>query len=419
MVDVSPTTHQASVILVGCGCPLKSMGWYHAEQLLAGRCPSAKLVAIVEPFYMQADANNTVPGYAEFHAWRKEKEAANNNGTAGIKFYATVQEIPEAVVEGEVRLAILSARTADNPALLEACCCLSSSSSSARGGARFQAIYLEKPGAPTVRALKAMRDVAAAAGVRVYMGFNKNVSAYVGRTRDFAARSAAASDASSSSSSSSNRTRHHVTFLHNNAYAAADLPECFERNCEGMLKNMAIHELAILVTFYGVTVDTIASVTADKDHSSCQTLRGPVSGNEYTDFDKIKFKITTKTGQEVSVAADRCGGDDSVGIVSDCCSATTGTTGSTTNNCVELARFTMPDDDAIANISHLEQLYPGAMPYFLTQDPDYCTLKERIASACLHNMTEPEGVATIDTAIATLTLAEYLTPLLQEQLLSK
>ena len=36
-------------------------------------------------------------------------------------------------------------------------------------------------------------------------------------------------------------------FVHNNAYKEEELGECFERNAEGMLKNMAIHELALLV----------------------------------------------------------------------------------------------------------------------------------------------------------------------------
>ena len=69
-----------SVVLIGCGCPLRSMGWYHAEQLLAGRCPSARLVAIVEPFYMTQ--SSTVQGYAEFHSWRQQKESQD-----GIQFY--------------------------------------------------------------------------------------------------------------------------------------------------------------------------------------------------------------------------------------------------------------------------------------------------------------------------------------------
>ena len=30
-----------------------------------------------------------------------------------------------------------------------------------------------------------------------------------------------------------------TTYVHNNAYTEEELPECFERNSEGLLKNMA------------------------------------------------------------------------------------------------------------------------------------------------------------------------------------
>ena len=43
-----------------------------------------------------------------------------------------------------------------------------------------------------------------------------------------------------------------------------------------MLKNMAVHELALLVSFYGVSVETIKSVKADKAFSKCET-RGTYS----------------------------------------------------------------------------------------------------------------------------------------------
>jgi predicted dehydrogenase len=368
------SVQQVSVVVIGCGCPLRSMGWYHAEQLLAGRCPSARLVAVVEPFYM-ASANDGALGYEAFHAWRQEKD--------GIQFYSSVKDLPLAT-DGEKRLGIISARTADNPQLFEDCIATKN----------FHSLFLEKPGAPTVADLIRMQAIALDAEVPVYMGFNKNVSSYVTRTRQLAA------------TAKNSGQSYDVTFLHNNAYSNEELPECFERNSEGMLKNMAIHELALLVTFYGVTVETIASVTADKSYSSCQSLLGPSSGQLYTDFDKLKFKITTTTGQEVSIAADRCGGNDSVGIVTD---ASTGT---------EVARFTMPDADTISQIPALEQRYPEAMPFFFTQDPDYCSLKERIAQACLGGSAKPDGIATIDTAIHALTLAEHLTPILQEQLSS-
>lgn len=55
MVEAAtPSSNQAEVVLIGCGCPLRGMGWYHAVQMLGGECPSAKLCHIVEPWFLGA-----------------------------------------------------------------------------------------------------------------------------------------------------------------------------------------------------------------------------------------------------------------------------------------------------------------------------------------------------------------------------
>ena len=274
------------------------------------------------------------------------------------------------------RLALISGRTADNPRLLQEAIAAGAS-----------CIYLEKPGAPSVAELEAMRDQAKAANVSVLMGYNKNVCKFVSKARDYQAEHGG-----------------HITFVSNNAYenTPESLGECFERNAEGMLKNMAIHELALLVSFYDVSVDTIESVVADKEFSSCQTLKGP-SGKDFTDFDKIKFTIATKSGKSVSVSADRCGGDTSYAKVE--------------KDGAEVFRHSMPDEEDKANVERLVKAYPGAMPYFFSQDPDYITVKERVAAFCATG-AEPKGIATIDIAVETLRVAEYLTPTIKEQLLS-
>jgi hypothetical protein len=46
--------NQCEVVLIGCGAPLRGMGWYHAKQLLLGECPSAKLCYVVEPWFLGA-----------------------------------------------------------------------------------------------------------------------------------------------------------------------------------------------------------------------------------------------------------------------------------------------------------------------------------------------------------------------------
>lgn len=358
---------QAEVVLVGCGCPLRGMGWYHAVQLLKDKCPNAKLGHVVEGWFLGGGASG--PGGPEFAKFAEESER-----DFGVGFHKSMSDLPP-VADGVKRLALISGRTADNPRLLK--------ESIAAG---CSTIYLEKPGAPTVTELATMKQEAADAGVAVLMGYNKNVCKFVTKTREYAAAN----------------PEGHVTFVSNNTYEnnAASLGECFERNCEGMLKNMAIHELALLVSFYDVTVDNVESVEADKEFSSLQTLKGP-SGKEFTDFDKIKFTIKTKTGKEVSVQADRCGGDVSYGKVE--------------INGEEVFRHCMPDEDDLANVKTLEEEYPGAMPYFFSQDPDYIIVKDRVADYCA-NGVEAKGVATIQIAVDTLKLAEYLTPTLREQL---
>jgi len=357
---------QAEVILVGCGAPNRGMGWYHAVQMLDKQCPSASLDYIVEPWFMGAGGDG--PGGDDFKSWQAESEAKY-----GVKFALSLDDLPP---PSAPRLALISGRTADNPRLL---------SEAIKHGSKC--IYLEKPGAPTVAELEAMAAEAEGAGVEVLMGYNKNVCKYVRKTREFAETVPGS----------------HVTFVSNNAYenTPESLGECFERNAEGMLKNMAIHELALLASFYDVTVDNIESVTADKEFSSMQTLPGP-SGKEFTDFDKIKFTIKTKTGNEVSVQADRCGGTDSFATVSD-------------KDGEEVFRYYMPDEEDKEHVKELEAKYPTAMPYFFTQDPDYITVKERVAKHTVDGKPA-EGIATIGIAVETLKVAEYLTPILQEQL---
>jgi len=357
---------QAEVILVGCGAPNRGMGWYHAIQMLEEKCPSASLDYIIEPWFLGGGADSEMG--KEFGEWKDSVEPKY-----GTTFATSLEDLPPPAAP---RLALISGRTADNPKLL---------SESIKAGSKC--IYLEKPGAPTVTELEAMKKEADDADVEVLMGYNKNVCKYVRNTREFAATVPGS----------------HVTFVSNNAYenTPESLGECFERNAEGMLKNMAIHELALLVSIYDVTVDNIAEVTADKEFSSLQTLKGP-SGTDFTDFDKIKFTIKTKTGNQVSVSADRCGGTDSFATVTD-------TKGE------EVFRYYMPDEEDKVLVDQLTAKYPTAMPYFFTQDPDYITVKERVAKHTVDG-NPAEGIANIQIAIDTLKVAEYLTPILREQL---
>lgn len=52
--EMSTPVEQAEVVLVGCGAPLRGMGWYHAVQMLGGEVPHAKLAHVVEPWFLGA-----------------------------------------------------------------------------------------------------------------------------------------------------------------------------------------------------------------------------------------------------------------------------------------------------------------------------------------------------------------------------
>jgi len=358
---------KCDVVLVGCGVPKRGMGWYHAKQMLEGDVPSACLTTVVEPYFLGPGAESP-PGVA-FNAWAKEMEE-----TYGTKFCKDVSEIE---FKGPT-LALISGRTGDNPRLLKEIIA---------AGATH--IYLEKPGAPSVAELEEMKAYAASKGVPVYMGYNKNVTPYV-------LKALAAQKANPGSD---------IEFIHNNAYKTDELGECFERNAEGMLKNMAIHELALLATYFGVTVDNIASVAPDAEYSNCLTLAGP-SGKEFTDFAKVGFTVTTKDGKKVTVKADRCGsttGGGSIGIV--------------TVDGDEKCRTETPDAALQAHCDAMAKADPEMMPYFFLQHEDYITLKERATAHILSGAPgAPEGMATIEIALETLKVAEYLTPMLTEAL---
>lgn len=120
---------QSEVVLVGCGAPNRGMGWYHAVQMLEGRCPSASLDYIIEPYFLGPGA--TAPGGPEFNEW-----AESSKSTYGTVFGTSIKDLP---APKQPRCALISGRTADNPRLFGECI-----------EAGCKAIFLEKPGAPTV-----------------------------------------------------------------------------------------------------------------------------------------------------------------------------------------------------------------------------------------------------------------------------
>ena len=332
--------------------------------------PKVNVRAIVEPFFLNPELCNEVP--QPFADW------VNTVSTMGVQLAASVDELQQF---RNPTICLIAGRTADNPKLFKQCI---------EKGAKC--IFLEKPGAPSVEELREMKSLAESKHCRVYIGFNKHVTPYVRKALDLAKE---IEDS-------------HVFFCHNNSYDAKDLPEVFTRNAEGMMKNMAIHELALLNTFFGVTVETISKFNVNTGTLFSQKLTvlkpdASMPNPEYvTDFSRCAFKITTTNGTSVSVMADRCGGNISFAVVKDA-------------NGAEVRKFEFPDEELLAKVNSKIKEDPEMMPYFFIQSDDYLELKNRVVNSMVDGVVASD-VATIDTAIEALRLAEYCTEKLDSAL---
>lgn len=169
------------------------MGWYHLTQLLD--MENANVVGVVEPFFLNSTLCSNPP--ESFTSMVSELEAV------GVTCTDSIAKLPKFEKD---TMCLIAGRTADNPKFFKACI---------EHGAKI--VYLEKPGAPSVAELEEMRDFAEKQGVKVYMGYNKNVTPYVQKALE----------------KSKEVDGSHVTFVHNNSYKTDELEECFTRNAEG------------------------------------------------------------------------------------------------------------------------------------------------------------------------------------------
>lgn len=164
---------------------------------------------------------------------------------------------------------------------------------------------------------------------------------------------------------------------------------------------MAIHELALLVSFFGVTVDTVKkfNLNTHKLFTEKLTVWAPgtvVPNDKYvSDFSRIGFAVTTKAGVSVSVMADRCSGNVSFASVKN-------------GTGIEVEKFEFPDAETQKKVETQCAEDPEMMPYFFVQSDDYLVLKNRVVNSLLVGKS-PESVATIKIAIDALKLAEYFT----------
>ena len=158
-------------------------------------------------------------------------------------------------------------------------------------------------------------------------------------------------------------------------------------------------ELALLVTFFDITVDTIDKFEVDTRQTVTEKLTLWQPGTSMpdptyiSDFSRVSFKVTTKKGRSVTVIGDRCGGNISSASVED-------------SSGIEAETFEFPNEDDLKRVDKQCAADPEMMPYFFVQNDDYLELKNRVVNSTL-NGTEADGVATIKIGIEALKLAEY------------
>jgi NAD(P)-dependent dehydrogenase (short-subunit alcohol dehydrogenase family)/predicted O-methyltransferase YrrM/predicted dehydrogenase len=356
----APRSAQAelAVTVVCCGAPKRGMGWYHCKQLLDARVSGARLANVVEPYFL--GAGKDTPLAKDFAAWAA--------GHPSVKFHKSISELP---VPAGPQLVMICGRTADNPRLFR--------EAVDRG---FSNIYLEKPGAASVAELEGMESYAQARGVSVFMGFNRNFSKYVRQAHDYMSKGEA---------TKASMTLHRLDCF--NTEEALD--ECFERNAEGMMKNMMCHELMVLITYYGLTVDSIKKVEADRSYTVNEVRSG------HKDFSRMKFTLTLTSGQEFVISGDRKGGEHAEAVVH--------VGGKPVFTAVR------PDAEILATSEKLEAEVPGCMPYFYLQDGEYIALKQAVVTHVAQRAQgRPEGVAGIREAIECLKVCDVITEALNK-----
>jgi predicted dehydrogenase len=341
------------VCVICSGAPKRGMGWYHCKQLFDARVKGARLTDVVEPWFLGKGKGSN----ADFAEWEKTAK--------DISFREKITEVP--ITKGQPKLAIICCRTMDAPRIFREAI-----------DHGFTHVYLEKPGAPTVADLEEMTTYAKSKNVPVFMGFNRNFSKYVRLAQDFYNKAPASSS---------------LTIGRNDMFnSEAAMDECFERNAEGMMKNMMIHELVVLISYFDLSVDAIQDVIVDHSYTKIETRKG------FTDFRQVGFTLKLKNGRVFKIWGDRADGEYGEAIVraEDCGK--------------ELFKAIRPDEENKAKSAELEKACPGCMGYFYLQDGEYLQLKQAFVDHILAKKEGvPSGVASITTAIEGLRLCEFLT----------
>mmetsp|Transcript_5617 Transcript_5617/g.16068 ORF Transcript_5617/g.16068 Transcript_5617/m.16068 type:complete len:365 (-) Transcript_5617:292-1386(-) len=260
-------------VVIGCGTPKFSMGWTHLFQLLQE--PALRdlitVAGVVEPFFL-SQAGCLAQGAELFTEFAGEHSE--------IPFVASCGELPP-VAQGTLRVAVISVRTADSRRTFE----------DAVNEAGCRAVYLEKPGAGSTADMEEMMKLAEAKKVTVVVGYARNVGNHVRRAMEHAAEQRAAGERTS------------VTLLHSNPFKDEEMPACFQRCQPGMMYDMACHDLATAVAYYGLTAEGYEDLAVDTTKSVMVKYGG------IEDFLRLSFSLRPKAGAaSISFLIDRQAG---------------------------------------------------------------------------------------------------------------
>ena len=355
-INEQQSSSTLDVIIIGCGP--KSIGWFHLMQFLD--MPNINVRAVVEPYYLDKTKCPYPPqAFVDLVMMLDEM---------GIRCLFHVGQLE---VFHRRTLCVIAGRTVDNPRLFRECIGLGASH-----------IYLESPGAPTLEQLKDMGSLADTRGVEVYMGYQRLCSSYIEKAMSL----------------SRSIPKSHVFFCHNETYPSDDLPYVVSKYPEGMLRAMASQELAVLMTQFGVKADNIKAfkVNTNRLFSERQVYYNQINGNKCTDFTRVAFKITTKTGRSVSVMADRCGGLVSFAVVK-------------SNTGKELERFQSHDKNQVSMVQDELSEDKEITHQCIIESEEYLELKKRVVRNILNGGSRSPTLTSIHDGIDVMSLADYCT----------
>ena len=352
------------VIVVGCGLPKRGMGWFHLMQFL--QMPNVNVRAVVEPYYLdETQCPHPPTSFLDLVATLREMDIECVHHVSQLESLFQQQQRHKRI------LCLIAGRTNENPRFFRECLGL---------GATH--VYLEIPGAPSVGHLQDMKSLAETRGVQVYMGYQKLTSSYIEKAVDL----------------SRSIPKAHVFFCHNDCHPPRDLSRVISRHPEGMLRSMASQELAVLVTQYGVKAKAIDKfkVNTNRLFSEKVTFHNKSNGKKLSDYSRVAFKITTKTGQNVSVMADQCGGIVSFAVVKN-------------QRGQEIQRFSSHEEDQVEAVELQMSEDKAMMHQFIVQSEEYLELKKRVVWSITNGGVPSTGVASIQDGIDVMVLADYCT----------